>query len=167
MFDFFSSICLFCTVLLFSFVYLWIYVCLFLYLFVHYFCSFIHSFIHSFILLFIHSFMHVSVIICLFIYSLPSHLFIQPLLPNSFSQSLSFFLFSLTFHLFFLPSFIHTLYNLLIYLTLIHCLFIFFQHIQIELGHSLPLGSYLLKPVQRILKYHLLLQVNKYNMGLN
>ena len=28
---------------------------------------------------------------------------------------------------------------------------------QIELGHSLPLGSYLLKPVQRILKYHLLL----------
>lgn len=28
-----------------------------------------------------------------------------------------------------------------------------------NLGHSLPLGSYLLKPVQRILKYHLLLQV--------
>ena len=28
---------------------------------------------------------------------------------------------------------------------------------QIELGHSLPLFSYLLKPVQRILKYHLLL----------
>ncbi|XP_037072352.1 pleckstrin homology domain-containing family G member 1-like, partial [Pollicipes pollicipes] len=26
------------------------------------------------------------------------------------------------------------------------------------LGHTLPLGSYLLKPVQRILKYHLLLQ---------
>lgn len=34
------------------------------------------------------------------------------------------------------------------------------QKIQVELGHSLPLGSYLLKPVQRILKYHLLLQVN-------
>lgn len=31
---------------------------------------------------------------------------------------------------------------------------------QIALGHALPLGSYLLKPVQRILKYHLLLQVN-------
>lgn len=30
---------------------------------------------------------------------------------------------------------------------------------QIALGHALPLGSYLLKPVQRILKYHLLLQV--------
>lgn len=28
---------------------------------------------------------------------------------------------------------------------------------QIELGHSLPLSAYLLKPVQRILKYHLLL----------
>lgn len=31
---------------------------------------------------------------------------------------------------------------------------------QIQLGHALPLGSYLLKPVQRILKYHLLLQVS-------
>ena len=30
---------------------------------------------------------------------------------------------------------------------------------QMALQHSLPLGSYLLKPVQRILKYHLLLQV--------
>ncbi|CAN8031062.1 unnamed protein product, partial [Ixodes persulcatus] len=29
---------------------------------------------------------------------------------------------------------------------------------QISLHHSLPLGSYLLKPVQRILKYHLFLQ---------
>lgn len=27
------------------------------------------------------------------------------------------------------------------------------------LNHTLPLGSYLLKPVQRILKYHLLLDV--------
>jgi len=27
------------------------------------------------------------------------------------------------------------------------------------LQHGLPLGSYLLKPVQRILKYHILLQV--------
>jgi RhoGEF domain len=30
---------------------------------------------------------------------------------------------------------------------------------QIALGHSLPLSAYLFKPVQRILKYHLLLQV--------
>ncbi|XP_028517061.1 pleckstrin homology domain-containing family G member 1-like [Exaiptasia diaphana] len=35
----------------------------------------------------------------------------------------------------------------------------FIQEIQMNLGHSLPLGSYLLKPVQRILKYHLLLQI--------
>jgi len=28
------------------------------------------------------------------------------------------------------------------------------------LQHGLPLGSYLLKPVQRILKYHILLQVS-------
>ncbi|XP_029454366.1 pleckstrin homology domain-containing family G member 3 isoform X5 [Rhinatrema bivittatum] len=34
----------------------------------------------------------------------------------------------------------------------------FFRERQEELKHSLPLGSYLLKPVQRILKYHLLLQ---------
>ncbi len=34
-----------------------------------------------------------------------------------------------------------------------------FKHQQVALGHSLPLGAYLLKPVQRILKYHLLLQV--------
>lgn len=29
------------------------------------------------------------------------------------------------------------------------------------LQHGLPLGSYLLKPVQRILKYHVLLQVGR------
>nr|XP_012633174.1 pleckstrin homology domain-containing family G member 3 isoform X8 [Microcebus murinus] len=34
----------------------------------------------------------------------------------------------------------------------------FFRDRQEVLQHSLPLGSYLLKPVQRILKYHLLLQ---------
>ncbi|CAG2105283.1 unnamed protein product [Medioppia subpectinata] len=33
-----------------------------------------------------------------------------------------------------------------------------FRERQLSLKHSLPLGSYLLKPVQRILKYHLLLQ---------
>ena len=32
-----------------------------------------------------------------------------------------------------------------------------FRDRQLILGHTLPLGSYLLKPVQRILKYHLLL----------
>jgi len=31
---------------------------------------------------------------------------------------------------------------------------------QKTLGHSLPLSTYLFKPVQRILKYHLLLQVS-------
>lgn len=36
-----------------------------------------------------------------------------------------------------------------------------FRERQIALGHALPVGSYLLKPVQRILKYHLLLQVNE------
>lgn len=35
----------------------------------------------------------------------------------------------------------------------------FFQERQTTLHHSLPLETYLLKPVQRILKYHLLLQV--------
>ncbi|XP_037755210.1 pleckstrin homology domain-containing family G member 3 isoform X7 [Chelonia mydas] len=34
----------------------------------------------------------------------------------------------------------------------------FFRERQEQIGHMLPLGSYLLKPVQRILKYHLLLQ---------
>lgn len=34
-----------------------------------------------------------------------------------------------------------------------------FRERQMALGHALPLGSYLLKPVQRILKYHLLLEV--------
>ncbi|XP_061424503.1 pleckstrin homology domain-containing family G member 1-like isoform X2 [Lethenteron reissneri] len=34
----------------------------------------------------------------------------------------------------------------------------FFRERQTALRHSLPLGSYLLKPVQRILKYHLFLQ---------
>lgn len=35
----------------------------------------------------------------------------------------------------------------------------FLRERQESLRHSLPLGSYLLKPVQRILKYHLLLHV--------
>lgn len=34
-----------------------------------------------------------------------------------------------------------------------------FRERQAALGHALPLGSFLLKPVQRILKYHLLLEV--------
>ncbi|CAG0901688.1 unnamed protein product [Darwinula stevensoni] len=34
----------------------------------------------------------------------------------------------------------------------------YFRTMQSSLHHTLPLGSYLLKPVQRILKYHLLLQ---------
>ncbi|XP_052275345.1 pleckstrin homology domain-containing family G member 2-like isoform X2 [Dreissena polymorpha] len=33
-----------------------------------------------------------------------------------------------------------------------------FKQRQLTMGHGLPLGAYLLKPVQRILKYHLLLQ---------
>lgn len=33
------------------------------------------------------------------------------------------------------------------------------------LQHRLPLGSYLLKPVQRILKYHLLLDVSRARDG--
>lgn len=35
-----------------------------------------------------------------------------------------------------------------------------FKERQLALGHALPLGAYLLKPVQRVLKYHLLLQVS-------
>lgn len=35
----------------------------------------------------------------------------------------------------------------------------FLRKQQTLLQHGLPLGSYLLKPVQRILKYHILLQV--------
>lgn len=38
---------------------------------------------------------------------------------------------------------------------------VLFREQQVKLKHPLPLGSYLLKPVQRILKYHLLLQVKK------
>lgn len=38
----------------------------------------------------------------------------------------------------------------------------FFQERQTTLSHSLPLETYLLKPVQRILKYHLLLQVRRH-----
>nr|CAD7454630.1 unnamed protein product [Timema tahoe] len=38
-----------------------------------------------------------------------------------------------------------------------------FRERQTALQHTLPLGSYLLKPVQRILKYHLLLQVTSVN----
>ncbi|NXA57200.1 PKHG3 protein, partial [Nothocercus julius] len=34
----------------------------------------------------------------------------------------------------------------------------FFRECQEQMRHALPLGAYLLKPVQRILKYHLLLQ---------
>ena len=35
------------------------------------------------------------------------------------------------------------------------------QNCQRQLGHQLPLSSYLLKPVQRLTKYQLLLKVNK------
>lgn len=37
----------------------------------------------------------------------------------------------------------------------------FLRECQERLRHALPLGAYLLKPVQRILKYHLLLQVSR------
>jgi len=37
-------------------------------------------------------------------------------------------------------------------------LFSMLQRQQMDLGHTLPLGTYLCKPVQRILKYHLLLK---------
>lgn len=40
------------------------------------------------------------------------------------------------------------------------------QERQAQLRHSLPLQSFLLKPVQRILKYHLLLQVRRGPRGL-
>lgn len=36
---------------------------------------------------------------------------------------------------------------------------VMFKQRQGMLGHGLPLGAYLLKPIQRVLKYHLLLQV--------
>lgn len=36
----------------------------------------------------------------------------------------------------------------------------YFKLVQMEKNHDLPLGSYLLKPVQRILRYRMLLQVN-------
>lgn len=36
----------------------------------------------------------------------------------------------------------------------------FFKACQRKLNHSLPLGAYLLKPVQRITKYQLLLKVS-------
>jgi len=36
---------------------------------------------------------------------------------------------------------------------------VFLSRQQKVLGHSLPLDTYLFKPVQRILRYHLLLQV--------
>lgn len=39
-----------------------------------------------------------------------------------------------------------------------------FKERQAALDHALPLGAYLLKPVQRILKYHLLLKVNSKNI---
>jgi hypothetical protein len=35
----------------------------------------------------------------------------------------------------------------------------FFQACQLKLGHKLPLAAYLLKPVQRLTKYQLLLKV--------
>lgn len=52
------------------------------------------------------------------------------------------------------PTTISTLTNLLAQETTASA----FRERQAALGHELPLGSFLLKPVQRILKYHLLLQ---------
>uniref|UniRef100_A0A8C0UDC3 Pleckstrin homology domain-containing family G member 3-like n=1 Tax=Cyanistes caeruleus TaxID=156563 RepID=A0A8C0UDC3_CYACU len=40
----------------------------------------------------------------------------------------------------------------------------FLRECQERLRHALPLGAYLLKPVQRILKYHLLLQVSSWHL---
>lgn len=41
----------------------------------------------------------------------------------------------------------------------------FFRECQEQMRHALPLGAYLLKPVQRILKYHLLLQVSRHSVA--
>lgn len=41
----------------------------------------------------------------------------------------------------------------------------FLRECQERLRHALPLGAYLLKPVQRILKYHLLLQVSAWRLA--
>lgn len=38
---------------------------------------------------------------------------------------------------------------------------------QKELGHQLPLSSYLLKPMQRLTKYQLLLKVSHLNININ
>lgn len=43
----------------------------------------------------------------------------------------------------------------------------FFQACQLKLDHKLPLAAYLLKPVQRITKYQLLLKVNVIVLYLN
>lgn len=42
----------------------------------------------------------------------------------------------------------------------------FFQSCQTKLGHKLPLAAYLLKPIQRITKYQLLLKVWLFVQGL-
>ena len=44
---------------------------------------------------------------------------------------------------------------------------LFMKMCQQRLNHLLPLGAYLLKPVQRVLKYSLLLEVSTYNELLN
>lgn len=49
--------------------------------------------------------------------------------------------------------------DVLVKLTRDENMAVLFREKQLKLHHALPLGSYLLKPVQRILKYHLLLQV--------
>lgn len=41
---------------------------------------------------------------------------------------------------------------------------LFFQACQLKLGHKLPLAAYLLKPVQRITKYQLLLKVKYFRI---
>ncbi|XP_072031848.1 uncharacterized protein [Amphiura filiformis] len=43
----------------------------------------------------------------------------------------------------------------------------FFKKCQTSLGHALPLGAYLLKPVQRVLKYHLLFQDMHKHLNVN